>query len=109
VQLFISFTFEATYLRLVSCPAARDLRPDDFGVLFSPQMGRRRHRISLNGTEFWLARVLEAAPDYLLRTALAQRKASVLWQPKRRLKKQSWNAKGFASSFNSSTESGRRF
>jgi hypothetical protein len=29
----------------------------DDGALFSPQVGRRRDRIALNGTEFWLARV----------------------------------------------------
>ncbi len=30
--------------------------PDD-GPMFSPQISRRRDRITLNGTEFWLARV----------------------------------------------------
>ena len=29
----------------------------DDGAMFSPQIGRRRDRITLNGTEFWLARV----------------------------------------------------
>jgi hypothetical protein len=29
----------------------------DDGAMFSPQIGRRRDRIMLNGTEFWLARV----------------------------------------------------
>jgi|HubBroStandDraft_4_1064222.scaffolds.fasta_scaffold18934_3 hypothetical protein len=27
------------------------------GAMFSPQISRRRDRITLNGTEFWLARV----------------------------------------------------
>ena len=29
----------------------------DDGAMFSRQIGRRRDRITLNGTEFWLARV----------------------------------------------------
>ena len=29
----------------------------DEGAMFSPQIGPRRDRITLNGTEFWLARV----------------------------------------------------
>ncbi len=29
----------------------------DDGAMFSPQISRRRDRITLNGTEFWLARV----------------------------------------------------
>jgi hypothetical protein len=29
----------------------------DNGVMFSPQISQRRDRITLNGTEFWLARV----------------------------------------------------
>ena len=29
----------------------------DDGGMFSPQISRRRDRITLNGTEFWLARV----------------------------------------------------
>lgn len=29
----------------------------DDGAMFSPQITRRRDRITLNGTEFWLARV----------------------------------------------------
>ena len=29
----------------------------DDGAMFSPQLSRRRDRITLNGTEFWLARV----------------------------------------------------
>ena len=29
----------------------------DDGAMFSPQIGRRRDRITFNGTEFWLARV----------------------------------------------------
>ncbi len=29
----------------------------DDGAMFSPQITRRRDRIKLNGTEFWLARV----------------------------------------------------
>jgi hypothetical protein len=48
----------------------------------------------------------EAAPEYLTRTVLAQRKVSVLWQPRHRLKKRSLNARDFASSSNSSTGSG---
>jgi hypothetical protein len=29
----------------------------DDGAMFSPKVSRRRDRITLNGTEFWLARV----------------------------------------------------
>lgn len=29
----------------------------DDGAMFSPQISRRRDRITLNGTEFWLSRV----------------------------------------------------
>lgn len=29
----------------------------DDGAMFSPQVGQRRDRVTLNGTEFWLARV----------------------------------------------------
>ena len=29
----------------------------DDGMMFSPQISRRRDRVTLNGTEFWLARV----------------------------------------------------
>jgi hypothetical protein len=29
----------------------------DDGAMYSPQLSRRRDRIALNGTEFWLARV----------------------------------------------------
>jgi hypothetical protein len=29
----------------------------DDGVMFSAQISKRRHRITINGTEFWLARV----------------------------------------------------
>jgi hypothetical protein len=29
----------------------------DDGAMFSPQISRRRDRITLNGTEFWLARI----------------------------------------------------
>lgn len=29
----------------------------DDGAMFSPQISRRRDRITLNGSEFWLARV----------------------------------------------------
>jgi len=32
----------------------------DDGAMFSPQISRRRDRITLNGTEFWLARVRTA-------------------------------------------------
>ena len=35
----------------------------DDGAMFSPQIGRRRDRITLNGTEFWLARVPKRRGD----------------------------------------------
>jgi hypothetical protein len=38
----------------------------DDGAMFSSQIGGRRDRFTLNGTEFWLART-EAAPEYLTR------------------------------------------
>jgi hypothetical protein len=30
---------------------------DDNGMMFSPQISRRRQRISIDGTEYWLVRV----------------------------------------------------
>lgn len=30
---------------------------DDRGMMYSPQIGKRRDRITLDATEFWLARV----------------------------------------------------
>lgn len=30
---------------------------DDGGIMFSPQISKRRNRIALNGTEYWLSRV----------------------------------------------------
>jgi hypothetical protein len=30
---------------------------NDQGAMYSPQISRRRDRITLNGTDFWLARV----------------------------------------------------
>jgi hypothetical protein len=32
---------------------------DDGGTMFSLQIGKRRNRITLNGTEYWLTRVPE--------------------------------------------------
>jgi hypothetical protein len=35
----------------------------DDGAMYSPQLGRRRDRIALNGTEFWLAHVPKVRRD----------------------------------------------